>query len=195
LNTERAFDKVRITGLISKFIKAGIPAQFIYIIHNYLKNTAFTVVHRNSESTRRPIQAVVPQGSLLGPVLFNIYINDIQSVENYNNVAVSMYANDMNVTVRSGSVQLAVNKLSDVIKILEPWFEKWRIKITVNKCSTTLFSKRLNHLRYDLPLLKIFRTSIAWSNEVKYLGVILDRKLTYRSHINKAVSKVNHRLG
>jgi hypothetical protein len=107
---------------------------------------------------------------------------------------VPVYADDTNVTVRSGSVQLAVNKLSDVIKTLEPWFEKWRIKINVNKCSTTLFSKRLNHLRYDLPPLKIFRTNIAWSNEVKYLGVILDRKLTYRSHINNSVTKANHRL-
>jgi hypothetical protein len=63
---------------------------------------------------------------------------------------------------------------------LEPLFEKWRIKINVNKCSTTLFSERLKHLRYDLSPLKILRTNIAWSNEVKYLGVILDRKLTYR---------------
>jgi hypothetical protein len=51
--------------------------------------------------------------------LFNIYINDIPSVENDNNVAVSMYADDTNVTVRSGSVQLTVNKLSDVIKTLK----------------------------------------------------------------------------
>jgi hypothetical protein len=98
LNIERAFDKVWITGLISKLIKAGIPAQFIHIIHNYLNNRAFTVVHGNSESTRRPIRAGVPQGSPLEPVLFNIYINDIPSVENDNNVAVSMYADDTNVT-------------------------------------------------------------------------------------------------
>jgi hypothetical protein len=52
----------------------------------------------------------------------------------------------------------------------------------------------LNHLRNDLLPLKIFRTNTAWSDEVKYLGVILDSKLTYRSHINKSVSKVNHRL-
>jgi hypothetical protein len=53
--------------------------------------------------------------------------------------------------------------------------------------------KRLNHIRNDLPSLKNFE-QIASSNEVKYLGVILDRKLTYRSHMNKAVRKVNHRL-
>jgi hypothetical protein len=100
LDIERAFDKVWITGLISKLIKAGIPAQFIHIIHNYLNNRAFTVVHGNFESTRRPIRAGVPKGSLLGPVLFNIYINNIPSIENDINVTVSMYADGTNVTAR-----------------------------------------------------------------------------------------------
>jgi hypothetical protein len=81
-----------------------------------------------------------PQGSLLGPVLINIYINDLPPIENDNNVAFSICVDDTNVTVRSRSVQLAVNKLSNVIKTLESWFEKWKIKINTNKCSTTLFS-------------------------------------------------------
>jgi hypothetical protein len=87
LDIEGAFDKVWITGLSSKLIKAGIPAQFIHIIHNNLNNRAFTVLHANSESTRN-IRAGVPQVSLLGPALFNIYIDDISSVENDINVAV-----------------------------------------------------------------------------------------------------------
>jgi hypothetical protein len=83
----------------------------------------------------------VPQGSLLGPTLFNIYINDLPYIESDNNVAVSIYADDTSVTVRSGSIQLAVNKLNHVFKILEPWLEKWRIKVNASKCSATLFSK------------------------------------------------------
>ncbi|KDR21068.1 hypothetical protein L798_04127, partial [Zootermopsis nevadensis] len=71
---------------------------------------------------------------------------------------------------------------------------KWRIKINVNKCSVALFSKRLTHLCSEVPPLKIFGATIPRVNEVKYLGVILDRKLAYRSHISKAVCRANHRL-
>jgi hypothetical protein len=59
-------------------------------------------MHKNSYSSLRPIQAGVPQGSLLGPTLFNIYMNGITSVENDSNVAISVYADDMNISVRSG---------------------------------------------------------------------------------------------
>jgi hypothetical protein len=72
---ERAFDKVWVTGLVSKPVKAGLPAHFVHIKHNYLNNGAIAV-HRNSETDRRHVQARVPQGSLLQPALFNFSIDD-----------------------------------------------------------------------------------------------------------------------
>jgi hypothetical protein len=172
LDIERAFDKVWITRLISKLIKAGIPAQFIHIIHNYLYNRAFTVVHGNSESTRRPIRARVLQGSLLGPVLFNIdinstrinithldatlqiYINYIPYVENIN-VAVSIYADDKNVTVKSGSLQLAVNEPSNIIKTLEPCLKNGGLRLMLinarphySQSGRTIYAMIYLHLRF-----------------------------------------------
>jgi hypothetical protein len=60
-------------------------------------------MHRNSYSSLRPIQAGVLQGNLLGPTLFNIYINDISSVGNDSNMAISVCADDTNISVRTGS--------------------------------------------------------------------------------------------
>jgi hypothetical protein len=78
----------------------------------------------NSYSSLRPIQAGVPQCSFLGPTFFNIYINDIPSVENDSNVTISVYADDTNISVRSGSVDITVGKLNYAKALLEPWFQK-----------------------------------------------------------------------
>jgi hypothetical protein len=86
-------------------------------------------MHRNSYWSLFKIQAVVPRGSLLGPTLFNIYINDFPSVENDSNVAISVYADDTNIGVLSDSIDIAVGKLNNATALLEPWFRKWRIHV------------------------------------------------------------------
>jgi hypothetical protein len=139
LDIERTFDKVWITGLTAKLIKAKISPHLIHIIHSYLQNRSFCIVHGSPLSSRRPIRAGVPQGSLLGPTLFNIYINDIPPIENDPNVAISIYADDTNISVRSGKLDIAAAKLNNATDLLEPWFLKWRIKVNTSKCATTPF--------------------------------------------------------
>jgi hypothetical protein len=70
----------------------------------WVVETADALTNRNSYLSLRPIQAEVPQGSLFESTLFKIYINDIPSVENDCNVAISVYADDTNINVRSGSI-------------------------------------------------------------------------------------------
>jgi hypothetical protein len=194
LDIERAFDKVWTTGLIAKLIQAKIPPHLIHIINNYLQNRTFFVMLHNSHSSLRRIQAGVPQGSLLGPTLFNLYINDIPSIENDSNVALSIYADDTNISVRSGTMDIAVRKLNAYIALLEPWLQKWRIKINTNKCTVTLFSRRHRHYRGSTRPVKIFNENIAWTTTTKYLGVTLDSKLTYRTHISGILRRANYRL-
>jgi hypothetical protein len=194
LDIERAFDKVWITGLIAKLIAVKIPPHLIHIIYSYLKNRSFFTMYGSSYSSRRSITAGVPQGSLLGPTLFTVYINDIPSIENDPNVAISIYADDTNISVRSGRLDIAIPKLNNAIRLLEPWFQKWRIKVNTNKCTSTLFSKRLRDYRHNIHPVKIFNENVTLSNTTKYLGVILDSKLTYRAHISSLLRKANCRL-
>lgn len=193
LDVEEAFDKVWVTGFISKLITAGIPAHFTQLSHSYLNNRYFTAVHGNSESSRRPILAGVAQGSLVGPVSFNIYINDIPSIQNGYNVFISLYAVDTNVTIRSESMQLTTNMLYTAVKILEPWLAIGKLRLTLVNVPSHYFPNGGVTSALITPI-KFFHTTINWTKQVKYLGVTLDSKFTYKYHISKSLCAANHRL-
>jgi hypothetical protein len=91
-DVESAFNKVWIVGLVSKLITAGIPAHLIQLSHIYLNNRYFPAVHGNSDSSTRSILAGVAQGSLVGPLSFKIYVNNIPSIQNDYSVTISLYA-------------------------------------------------------------------------------------------------------
>jgi hypothetical protein len=103
------------------------------------------VMHKDAYSSPRPIQAGVPQNSLLGPTLFNIYVIDVPAVEVVFNVDVSVCPDDTSISVQSGSIDVAARKLNAATGLSEPWFRKWRIRNNTNKCTITPFSKRLRH--------------------------------------------------
>lgn len=109
-------------------------------------------------------------------------------------MAISLYADDSNVTVRSGSIKLTLNKLNSAMKMLEPAFEKWRIYINVTTFLIILFSKRRNHYRINPPSIKPFHTHMNWTNQVKHHVITLDSKLTYRYHASKSPCEANHKL-
>jgi hypothetical protein len=109
------------------------------MIYNYLTNRFFSAMDRNSYSSFCLIEAGVPQGSFLGPTLLNIYTNGIISVEDISNIAISVYGDNTNISVLSGSIDIAVWMLNGAVDQLEPWFRKWRIRIHANKCTLTLF--------------------------------------------------------
>jgi hypothetical protein len=194
LDIERAFDKVWTIGLVAKLIQINISPHLIHVLHNYLQHRSFFVSIRNSYSKVHPIFAGVPQGSLLGPTLFNLFINDIPFTTTDPNLALTMYADDACICVRSGKVDLAVTKLNSAIQLLEPWLRKWRIQINTHKSTVTLFSKRRSHLRGSVSPVILFKEHIPWTKQLKYLGVTLDPTLTFKAHITCTLQKLNHRL-
>ncbi|GFU60723.1 probable RNA-directed DNA polymerase from transposon BS [Trichonephila clavipes] len=87
----KAFDKIWHDGLISKMMRLGFSDQILKIIHSYLNSREFRVRVENCLSSPRPVKSEIPQGSLLGPRLFNLYINDIPKADN---VHLAMYVDD-----------------------------------------------------------------------------------------------------
>lgn len=196
LDIAQAFDKVWHDGLIHKLIMYKFPPYLIHLIKSYLTDRSFEVHLSNKISTTRAIEAGVPQGSVLGPTLFNIFINDMPDSPH---VEVALYADDTALIARSLRGQQASLYLQNALDTLEEWYEDWRIKINVSKSTATLFHKKKqtygkNSAIKTLPI-HLFNEIIPWSPQSKYLGVIMDSKLNWTKHIKDLAKRTNQRIG
>ncbi|GFY08635.1 probable RNA-directed DNA polymerase from transposon X-element [Trichonephila clavipes] len=181
LDIQKAFDRVWLTGLTFKLITYNIPHPFC-LLHSYNSDRSYQVRVKDTLSNTKNIRCGVAQGSLLGPLLFNLYINDIPD---YTLTKLNMFADDTAVHTtyrRISSVTYALNKH---LKLLEKYYDQWKISINVEKSAAVIFTKR----RKLPPPPTMYNTTIPWSQSTKYLGIIFDKNLTWRTHIQHTRNK------
>ncbi|GFY21578.1 RNA-directed DNA polymerase from mobile element jockey [Trichonephila clavipes] len=182
LDIQKAFDHVWLTGLTYKLITYSIPPPLICLLHWYNSDRSYQVRVKDTLSNTKNICCGVAQGSLLGPLLFNLYINDIPD---YTLTKLNMFADDTAVHTtykRITSVTYALNKH---LKLLEKYYDQWKISINVEKSAAVIFTKK----RKLPPPPTMYNTTIPWSQSTKYLGIIFDKNLTWRTHIQHTRNK------
>ncbi|GFW63854.1 probable RNA-directed DNA polymerase from transposon X-element [Trichonephila clavipes] len=161
LDIQKAFDRVWLTGLTYKLINYNIYPPLVFLLHSYNSNRSYQVRVKDTLSTTKFINCGVAQGSLLGPLLFNLYINDIPE---YTLTKLNMYADDTAVHTtfkRITSVTFALNKH---LKLLEKYYDRWKISINVEKSAAVLFTKK----RKIPPPPKMYNTTIPWSQTLRH---------------------------
>lgn len=176
LDLNKAFDSVWHNGLIAKLIDLKFHPRLIKLIHFYLENRTFFVQVGNQKSNQIIIKAGVPQGSVLAPLLFLLYINDIPFSKN---TSLALFADDTAIMAASLSHIRLVEILQEHLDLLNNFFIDWKMKLNGSKTQAIIFTRRRKHLDKGLPRLKIMKEHIEWNREVKYLGVILDAKMNW----------------
>lgn len=189
LDIEKAFDTVWHDGLLHKLIGLGIPLSLVKLVQSYLRDRNFRVHIGSSKSSLYPIPAGVPQGSILGPVLFILYINDVP-VQTRTDLA--CFADDTASYTSSSDVDLIIDRLQLSLDALHGFFNTWKLKLNSSKTEAILFTRK--RLPPDRNL-KIDDHLIPWSNSVRYLGVILDTKLNWTKHVMNVRVKGAKALG
>lgn len=190
LDIEKAFDTVWINGLIHKLIHYNIPTFLTKLIYSYLTERTLQVKVKNILSTKQKTKAGVPQGSVLGPVLFNLFINDIPT---FPKTSIALYADDTAIYSHSYYAQAALlqNQIH-VDKILQ-YCKKWKIKLNAAKTENITFARKFtNTTTYQR--LRILDKTIEPTKAVKYLGVWMDSSLRYHIHAQKTITKFNNAL-
>lgn len=191
LDVAQAFDKVWHNGLLYKVHSLGFPLYLQNLIKSFLLNRKFHVKLNYSCSSTRNVLAGVPQGSILGPLLFNIFTSDIPIPQN---ASLALYADDTAIITQHSDIQTAQQNLQISLDTTMEWFEKWKLRLNATKCEAKVFTLRKLHLP---PNIVINNTEIEWNppdRSVKYLGIHLDQKLNWNLHINYKLTQAYARL-
>lgn len=186
LDISQAFDRVWHHGLLFKLKKFLHPVYFL-IIKSYLSDRYFSTRLGETLSSIAKISAGVPQGGILSPVLYNIYASDQPTSPN---TLVADYADDKAIISINNDPVIASHQLQNHLSLMEEWYTNWRLKINQSKSMHCTFT-----LRPSLcPAVFIHGIPIPSSQTVKYLGLTLDRRLTWAHHIKSKRTNLNSRL-
>ena len=188
LDLTKAFDKVWHTGLKYKIERCGITGNLLKWLSSYLSQRTQRVVINGKHSELQEIQAGVPQGSVLGPLLFLIYINDI--CENLS-CETFLFADDTSIfkPVNHNITQAAKAVNSD-LQLITNWSRKWLVTLNPQKM---LFSGKLPPS--VVPLLRICNNIVSQVHEHKHLVLTFTPNISWTKHISNIIVKGNRRLG
>ena len=190
LDLSKAFDRVWHDGLMYKMECCGISGDLLALIQSFLSDRKQRVVLNGKSSQWSTISAGVPQGSVLGPLLFLVYINDL--VDNVNS-DVKMFADDTSLFSNVTNETVTAEVLNRDLEKVRLWAWQWKMQFNAEKTKEVIFSTK--RLRLQHPLLKLGNDEIAIVPEHKHLGVILDSKLNFKSHIKEAAVKARRGIG
>jgi hypothetical protein len=188
MDISKAFDKVNINLLMSKLKRFGIGGQVWLWLRSYLVGRKQYVSFNGSQSSEFTPATGVPQGSILGPVLFLIFFNDLTYVIKSQ---LLLFADDAKIyrNIKTSSDCYAIQR--DIDATLN-WCELNSLSLNVQKCNYMVFSNKRAPVPFNY---SINGALINGVNEVKDLGVIFDSKLSFRSHVQCIVKKAYRNLG
>lgn len=185
LDIRKAFDTVPHKLLLYKIHQIGIRGKLYEWIKDFLTERSFTVKIKDQYSRLHPILSGVPQGSVLGPILFLIYINDLPKGLPHD-IVVKLFADDTKLyhihqNKTANHLQLALNQISD-------WAKKWGLQFSLDKTHVMYLGHSNKITDYYLNGQKINQT-----NSIKDLGVIFDNELKFDLHISDILKKAYFR--
>ena len=186
LDISKAFDKVWHEGLIYKLNCNGISGNLLNLFANYLHNRQQRVVLNGTSSDWKNIQAGVPQGSVLGPLLFLVYINDLTD-----NITSEMrlFADDSSLFTTVNGTNQTHEKLEKDLETITNWAHQWKMIFNpdlTKQAVEVIFSVKINKPVH--PELVFNDIPVSREDHTKHLGVYLDNRLNFSKHIREAIN-------
>ena len=191
IDFSKAFDMVDHGILLNKLEHYGIRQHHLSWFKTYLTDRRQYVHLNKHNSEQLTLKHSVPQGSILGPLLFIIYINDLPLVSKL--ASYIFYADDANIIVTANDITELTQKVKTVLQLIDSWVTGNGLKLNIKKTKYMVFTNRHNIDR-DLNL-TLNGTKIEYTERERFLGVIVDSNLSWAAHINLLSAKVSRNAG
>ena len=183
LDISQAFDKVWHHGLKQKIKETGLTGNLPNFLINFLTNRSIKVRVGTNISEPQPIKSGVPQGSVISPTLFTLFINDIFN-KTASNIKSSLFADDGAMWTTNKDFGVARQNLQNALDEVNLWTQTWGLTLSQSKTTAMIFTNK--RLCSHLPL-TLNNLPITYSTTAKYLGMTFDSKLIWNHHINELI--------
>ena len=171
--------------MIHKLFHYGIRGIPLKLIKNYLSNRSQIVSVNGKKSTSDYITCGVPQGSILGPLLFLLYINDLPD---YSGFDIRLFADDACLVYSEGSAAQLQNKTNRELINVDNWMIRNKLTINYSKSNYIIFTNKKTKFKFKILMNNNLLEQV---KQTKYLGIIINEKLKWNSHVDHIVSKIS----
>ena len=194
LDIKKAFDTVNHNILLKKLQLYGFNHTVTNWFKSYLQDRRQVCIVDGSFSDEGILISGVPQGSIIGPLLFLLYINDLHKTIHYSNC--KMYADDTSVCVPGKDIYEIESKINYDLSKINDWFAANRLSLNTVKSEFMVITNAQKHKSLgSTPVVKIGDTQLKNVSNTKYLGIEIDDKLSWCNHIDKICKKVSSGIG
>ena len=193
LDISKAFDKVWHEGLLFKLKRNGISDNLLSFISDFLSDRKQRVVLNGMESSWLPIESGVPQGSVLGPLLFLVYINDLTDGISSN---MRLFADDSSLFIKVRDIEETQTQLMEDLEKISNWAHQWKMEFNPDiskQAIEVIFSHKKKKPLH--PPLHFNGIPVKRESHTQHIGMILDQRLNFRLHIEEKIKKANKGLG